>query len=639
MTAGDEAGVPPEGSPDAPDAGFAELRGAVRGRALIAEARAALAARLGVPTGEALQHLIWLARDMDLELADAAALVTKAPGEESEAPEGTVAAVARPATTDEERARLTEDAEAERARILRSVSQADTDHDAATLKELPDDPEARVLLTASLDSAAHLVPVRRPDGRVFDFLYAELNEGASDLFGRGRDDLLGRRLLRTDPGSALSGVFDSYVKVLESEEPYHGGPMIYSTAKDGVAKSSRMTLRAVRVPTGVCVTWRYHFEEDRARRRLDRVERLGRLGFGEWDLISGEVEWSSQMAANYGVSMEDAPSTPAELAKIVAPADVPLIEEGLQTLFSRLEPVEVEHRVALTGGRYRHLWVFAEPVLDSGGYPVSVNIVSQDITRRRRIERALTQTRRQMQRQQARTAEQQRLAVTLRRAILPDAADVRHMPGLEIAVRSLAAESAARIGGDWFATRILVDGTDLFAIGDVAGHGLPATEAMARSRNGLLGLASTGEPPGRLAGWLNDLVIDMEPTTGTAVIARFDPRERLLSWSSAGHLPPILLRDGAAYPLEGEPDPMLGAVPHVEYATHTLPLCPDDVVLLYTDGLVERRGADLGDGIERLAGLLQDGPADPGRVVDRALHGMNPDRAADDTTLFAVRVE
>ncbi|WP_240489760.1 PP2C family protein-serine/threonine phosphatase [Actinomadura atramentaria] len=632
MSAG-EGTAPADDGADAPAADLSDLRGAVRDRALIAEARGALAGRLGVPPGEALQHLIWLARDMDLDLPEAAKLVARGePDKEEAAPDAPTRA-----PEVEETLNARPPGEAEREEMLRSVTAANTSGDAELIDSLPDDAEARSVLSATLDSSAQLIPVRRDDGRVYDFIYADLNDRARDLFGRGAEELRGRRLLRTDPGTALSGLFDSYVEVLEKGEPYHGGPLVYSTAQEGVSKSSRMTVRAVRVPTGICISWRYHFEEDRARRRLNRVERLGRLGFGEWDLIGGEVEWSDQMAANYGVSVAEAPSSPGDLAKVVAPADIPLVEDALQTLFTRLEPVEVEHRVALSGGRYRSLWVFAEPVLDSNGLPVSVNIVSQDITRRRRIERALSQTRRQMQRQQVRMTEQQRLAATLRRAILPDDDDVRQLPGMDVAVRSLAAESAARIGGDWFATRVLPDETGLFAIGDVAGHGLPAAEAMARSRNGLLGLASTGEPPGRLVGWLNELVNDTEPTTGTALVGKYDPAERLLTWASAGHLPPVLLRGGTAVELQGEPDPMLGALAGAEYETHEIRLYPDDVVFLYTDGLVERRDADITEGIDRLTDVLRDAPADLKQVLDRALTGMRPDRAADDITLFAVR--
>src|SRR5690606_13951610 len=128
-----------------------------------------------------------------------------------------------------------------------------------------------------------------------------------------------------------------------------------------------------------------------------------------------------------------------------------LVEEAVQTMFSRREPVEAEHRVTGPDGEPRHLWVFAEPVLGDNGLPISINIVSQDITRRRGVERALAETRRQMLKQQERMAQERRVAVTLRRAILPDEDEIERLPGLTTAIRSLAAESTARIGGDWFA--------------------------------------------------------------------------------------------------------------------------------------------------------------------------------------------
>ncbi|MQY02067.1 PP2C family protein-serine/threonine phosphatase [Actinomadura macrotermitis] len=622
-------------SPQAPDE-LADLRGAARERALLAEARVVLAGRLGCPTGEALQHLIWLARDLDLEMAEAAALVV---GEPEVAVDPADASLAPPQAPG-----IAEPAPAEQAAVreeaLWRLTPAEPANDAALLDALPGDPQARAVLDASMDGAAHLVPVRDEQGRIADLLYAALNDTARDLFGRGADELTGLRLLPTDPGSALSGLFDAYVRVLETGVPFRREPFAYATAKDGVPRASRMSVRAVAVPTGVVVTWRYHHEEDRVRRRLDRVERLGRLGFGEWDLVSGQANWSPQMAANYGLDDDEVPASPYGLAKVVAEGDVAMVEEAVQTLFTRREPVEFEHRVPTPEGRHRHLWVFAEPVLDGAGLPVSINIVSQDITRRRGIERALAETRRQMLRQQARTAQQHKVAVTLRRAILPDPADMTPLPGLRVAVRSLAAESAARIGGDWFATRVLPNGQGMFAIGDAAGHGLPAAAAMARSRNGLLGLASTGAATGQLVGWLNELVNDLDPAaTGTAIVAAYDPAERMLRWTSAGHPPPILVRGGAAVPLEGEPDPMLGALPGVEYATHAIRLYPGDLVFLYTDGLVERRGTDLGEQIVRLTEILADSVPGPDLALDRVLARMKHDRAADDTTLFAVHVQ
>nr|BFE36182.1 hypothetical protein GCM10010200_084330 [Actinomadura rugatobispora] len=602
---------------------LADLRGAARGRAVIAEARVVLAARLGVQPGEALQQLIWLARDLDLEMEEAAALVIGARregGEGEPLPPPTVMPLV----------------EAGRA------AEADLAADEGRLAEVEDDPAARAVLDASIDAAVHLVPVRGVEGTVLDFLYAGANEFTKDLFGRGVAELMGKRLLRMDPGSALLGLFTSYVETLETGKVFKRGPFEFSTAQEGVTRTSRMSVHCVQVPTGICVSWRYHDDEERMRRRLERVGRLALMGFGEWDLATDELEWSEQMAHNFGLDPVHTAPMLDELTKLVVDEDRPLVEERVQTMLSRRAPVEMEHRVMTPDGEYRHLWIFAEPVLDRAGRPVSVNIVSQDITRRRGIERALAETRREMLRQQARTAQERRVAVTLRRAILPDSDEVMPLPGLRVAIRSLAAESAARIGGDWFATRPLPDGRSLFAIGDAAGHGLPAAAAMARTRNGLMGLAYTNQPPGRLMGWLNEMVGQMEPepaATGTALIARYDPRAREMQWSCAGHLPPILVRDGRAWQLEVDPGPMLGAVPSLGYPTVTTRVEPGDLVFLYTDGLVERRDVDLDEQIARLMEILRDRSSSPEPVLDRVLARMGHDRAADDTTLFAVRIE
>lgn len=675
-----------------------ELRAAMRDRAVVAEARVVLADRLGCHEAEALQHLIWLARDLAMGLEETAELLVahgpagrggSHPPEQLPTRESLLSSIAaarqeivagHPASAEQEAADAAggrggdgaEDRDAAPAataasvgafaaatapaagaldddgappaveEVLNRLTAEDTAGDADLLAAVPDDPAARAVIESALGSASLLVPVRAEDGHVVDFLYAVNGEANEDVFGRPPGELIGQRLLRTDPGSLLNGIFPRYVEVLETGRPYAREPFDYTTVHHGTSRSVRMSLRCVRVPTGICVSWRFHDEEERIRRRLDRSERLARIGFGEWNLATDETDWSPQMLANYGRGPEDCPVGGDDFQKIVDPADLPLFEQAVHVLLKRREPVQVEYRIRTPEGANRHLWLHAEPTFDRAGMLTGISALTQDVTSRRSMEGALAETRRDLLRLQGESARERQVALTLRRAVLPPDQVLAGAPGVRAAVRSIPAENTARIGGDWYVTRVMPDGRSLFAIGDASGHGLSATADMARMRNGLLGLAYTGEGAGHLLGWLNDLVNDLGPaTTGTAVVAQFDPESGELTWAAAGHPPPILVRDGRARRLEvrGEPDPLLGAFPGMDYATTTTRLETGDLLVVYTDGLVERRRSDLDLQIDKLARIAAEGHGDDlHHVLDDIIDRMGHDRLADDTTLFALRV-
>ncbi|WP_285497621.1 SpoIIE family protein phosphatase [Actinomadura sp. NBRC 104425] len=616
------------------------MQAAARQRAVIAEARVRLADRLGCQPGEALQHLIWLARDLGMDLEETASLLV---GERPAAREtgGDPYAVVRETALRARSSAGREDVDPMVVveELLGRPITEDAEADADLLAATPDDPVARAVLDAAIVSAAWLVPVRSPEERVVDFVYAALNEQAKDPFGRGVRELRGRRLLRADPGVVLSGLFAAHVDVLETGRPFSRGPFWYTTSLNGTSRTMRVTVRSVRVPTGICMVWRFHDEEERTARRLEQAERLARIGFAEWDVATGEQDWSPQMLANYGRTEQDGPVTLKELSQVVVPEDLPLAEEALHTVLDRREPVQYEHRIRTPDGERRHLWLYAEPVLDSSGLLVGVRMLTQDISHRRSLEGALAETRRDLLRLQGQSARERQVALALRRAILPPDLMLAGASGLRAAVRSIPAENTARIGGDWHVTRVLSDGRGLFAVGDCSGHGLAATADMARMRHGLLALSYTGESAGRLMGWLNDLANDLEPTaTGTAVIAHFEPETCRMKWSIAGHPPPLLVRDGRARLLDDTPDPLLGAFPRLTYRTITTQLQPGDLVVLYTDGLVERRDSDLDEQIDRLARIVEKHDGEPDRLLDLVLTRMGYDPFADDTTLFIVRV-
>jgi serine phosphatase RsbU (regulator of sigma subunit) len=237
----------------------------------------------------------------------------------------------------------------------------------------------------------------------------------------------------------------------------------------------------------------------------------------------------------------------------------------------------------------------------------------------------------------AELAEERHVALELQRAILPLHDEAFDLPGLRTMVRYLPASKAGRVGGDWYITADMPGGHVLVAIGDVAGHGLAAAAGMARLRGALAGLAITGSPPERLLGWLNDLVRHVAPEHTASVIAGyFDPASRTLTWAQAGHPPPVLIRGSWARPLDA-PDGILLGAGEEEYASAVLALAPDDLLLLYSDGLIERRDRSIEEGLDALSAAVR-GIADPELAIDAALRALGSTDAEDDTCLVALRV-
>jgi serine phosphatase RsbU (regulator of sigma subunit) len=232
---------------------------------------------------------------------------------------------------------------------------------------------------------------------------------------------------------------------------------------------------------------------------------------------------------------------------------------------------------------------------------------------------------------------ERRVAVELQRAILPLHDEAFDLPGLRTMVRYLPASPVGRVGGDWYITADMPEGHVLIAIGDVGGHGLAAAAGMARLRGALAGLAITGSPPQRLVGWLNDLVRHVAPEHTASVIAGyFDPADRTFTWAQAGHPPPLLIRGPDVWPLDRPAGVLLGAGTE-EYAVATLRLEPADLLLLYSDGLIERRNRSLEDGLDALLAAVR-GIADPERAIDTALDALVTTEPEDDTCLVAIRV-
>ncbi|GII01550.1 PP2C family protein-serine/threonine phosphatase [Planobispora takensis] len=237
-------------------------------------------------------------------------------------------------------------------------------------------------------------------------------------------------------------------------------------------------------------------------------------------------------------------------------------------------------------------------------------------------------------------AGQSHVNAALRDAILPGPGTAVDLPHARVTVRYVPAGTLAGLGGDWYDASPLPDGRTVLAVGDVSGHGLPAIARMAQLRHALVGLAVTGRPPDQLLTWLNELVLHrMAEATATAVVGHLDPATRTFTWGQAGHPAPILVRDGTAVQLDPPAGVLLGAASGLAYERATVHLCAGDLLLLFTDGLVERRARDIDEGlalaVEAAARIRRD---DLEGGLDRLVEAAGGRAPEDDTCLLAVDV-
>ena len=210
------------------------------------------------------------------------------------------------------------------------------------------------------------------------------------------------------------------------------------------------------------------------------------------------------------------------------------------------------------------------------------------------------------ERMQALYAREHAVAETLQRSLLPGRLPAE--PYLEVAGHYVAAERTARVGGDWYDGVVLDDGSIVLTIGDVAGHGLAAAATMGQLRSAARSYALRAESAGALLVALNKLVygLDESPMV-TCQVVWIDPQRRRLQIASAGHPPAVLLDrvDGTLRELSAG-GPPLGVARAATWGTTEHELQEDAVIVLFTDGLIERRGEDLAVGLERVRAAVED---------------------------------
>ncbi len=350
-----------------------------------------------------------------------------------------------------------------------------------------------------------------------------------------------------------------------------------------------------------------HFAEHRLRGREDAVGSLAAFVSGEPFVLESDARAFAHQALRHPVAHET-----VDLLDLESVVVLPLLGDG-----------EVIGTITLVRGSQRP--------------PMSASELATAIDVGRRASTTLSLAR-------AYGLERQ-MSAGLQRSLLTEPVQPDH---LEVVVRYVPASTAAQVGGDWYDAFMQPDGATLLVVGDVVGHDFAAAAAMGQLRNLLRGIAvSSGESPAGVLDRVDHAIETLQlETTATAIVARLeqDPGEiadglTRLRWSNAGHPPAVLVTATGQTRLLADHDLLLGVLTGTERRESELVLERGATLLMYTDGLVERRFEELHIGIGRLEQAVADLRELPlQQMADEIVRRLVPGEPEDDIALLAIRL-
>jgi serine phosphatase RsbU (regulator of sigma subunit) len=500
------------------------------------------------------------------------------------------------------------------------------------------DPVLRQLAESLHDPALVLTPLFDGEGRLSDFRIAYVNDRFTDPAGRPAALVEGRPLLQAYPGFGRpGGPAEKVEHVYATGEPFRTDRLALVAEIGDIPIINQAQVGVSRIHDAVLLTWRAQEDDARLGTLLQHAQRLGRIGGFEDDLLTSRATWNPELFELFGLAPGTPPLPLSHLRTRVHRDDRDAFDAFLAGVTLHQESRDVAVRFHRGDRVVRHVRVVAEPVADETGTLVAIRGACQDVSAHHWTEVALSATRDQLAYTQAEADERARLARRLQHAIMPPTPGTVTMAGLTIGVRYRPAHQDHAVGGDWYDAVPLPNGDVLISVGDVAGHGIEAATGMVALRNALRGLATTGAGPAQLLAWLNDVAFHLtENVTATAVCGIYHPDRSLLRWARAGHPPPVLLHEGTSRSVDFGHGILLGAVPDADYEEYEMTLPEGATLLLFTDGLIERKDSS---GLEDLHATLR-GASFPaaGSLADQLDHLLAHSRSDtdDDTCLVGI---
>jgi serine phosphatase RsbU (regulator of sigma subunit) len=320
-------------------------------------------------------------------------------------------------------------------------------------------------------------------------------------------------------------------------------------------------------------------------------------------MATGTTTWDTRLEEMHGLPPGGFGGTFADWVAALHPDDRATCIARVEQALADPGPYVLVHRTTWSDGSLHTIECRGVVLVDTDGHPTGTMGVAIDVTPR------------------------EQLVQTLQRALLPQTLPT--VPHISVAARYQAAETTANIGGDWYAVVALPGGRMGLAIGDVAGHGLDAVANMAAARFSVRALALNEPRPEVVLSQLSEVVRVFEGNAMiTALYGILDPEARTWTYASAGHMPVVLRSAGSTRLLDDPVDPPLGVAS--SFRTRRVDLDSGSTLLLYTDGLIERRGRSIQRDLERLVDACTLAPAEPKALCDYVIDALLADQGNDD---------